>query len=845
MKLIRVITMFTALCLIFHFSPQVILASDEEKTEEANTETVEDEQANDSETEADEEGEGTDTEETTEEEADSDDIETSSDNVSEEEQKSTDENDDTTEEDTIEEQTPTDEAEDQPTYEQDDVSDHTSNEKEEKEDPAADEATAQDEEVKEEEKAEPENTDEEATTFSVQSTQHYQLGDRHPAIVEIKEKLNAIGFGGIKETELFGSFTEQRIEQFQQNYALPVNGAADDATMKKLDEVFNSSFQSGKKDDRILKLKEQLNQTQFSGITVTDYFGSFTEKRVKELQSHLNMKTNGIADALTRERLQQLANQQTMLQADEPSEFKEGDRDEAIKDMKRKLNSIGFGKILVTELYGSYTTKKVTQFQNYYGLNESGDADAETLEQIDDVYNSPFQLGERHNETSEWKEKLNEAGFGGIRVTDYFGEFTEKRVKELQRTLGLIDNGIIDNVTQAKLDELLAETSFQQGDRDSRISDMKEKLNAIGFAGITVTDYYGAFTAKRVGQFQDYYGLPETGEANQITLDKLDEVYHSPFQQGKRHEDLSGLKEKLNKLGFSGITVTDYFGSFTEKRVKEFQEFYGLKVNGIIEEYTQAKIDELYHSPLQVGKRHSALSEVKENLNALGYGGIIVSDYFGSFTEKRVKEFQRDYNLPVSGIVDPLTRETIASNVVKIFLDPGHGDHDPGGQGYGLDEKDVVLDIALRTANSLNRSYKGFNIKFSREDDTFIPLEERSEMANSWGADYFVSYHTNAWLGKGSGFETYIHDGNVSKETEKRQEDIHNYLIDRIDVGDRGMKQADYNVLRNTDMPSILLEYMFIDNLRENEMLKDSNYRTYLGEITAEAIAHSFGIGRK
>ncbi|WP_205634381.1 N-acetylmuramoyl-L-alanine amidase, partial [Oceanobacillus sp. E9] len=406
-------------------------------------------------------------------------------------------------------------------------------------------------------------------------------------------------------------------------------------------------------------------------------------------------------------------------------------------------------------------------------------------------------------------------------------------------------NGIADEITWLKLDETYYKVGFQLGDRHDDIIKIKQQLNAIGFGGISETNYFGEWMETRVQQFQRYYGLSVTGQADQQTQQKISSVYNSPFQNGKRHDGTVELKEKLNHIGFGYITVSTLFGSFTETQVRKFQDYYGLRVNGIADEVTIDKINEIYSSPLQKGKSDSRVIEIKEMLNALGYDGIAISEYFGSWTETRLKQFQSDYNLPVSGIADPKTIQKLDDSLIRVFLDPGHGGHDPGGQGYGINEKDVVLDIALQTEQFLSTKYKGVLVNMSRTDDTFIELTERANMANRWGADYFVSFHTNAFNGSANGFETYIHNGNVSNETKQRQTDIHSYIINNINVNDRGEKTANFNVLRNTNMSSILLEYMFIDNFVENTLLKDPSYRTYLAQITADAIASSYNLKRR
>ncbi|MBU9712957.1 peptidoglycan-binding protein, partial [Bacillus tamaricis] len=136
-------------------------------------------------------------------------------------------------------------------------------------------------------------------------------------------------------------------------------------------------------------------------------------------------------------------------------------------------------------------------------------------------------------------------------------------------------------------------------------------------------------------------------------------IDESILEYGVRSPQVIELKNKLNRIGFGNITVTDYYGDFTTRRVREFQQHYGLEVTGKADTVTQAKIDAVFSSPLQWNKRHEDLLEIKRILNANGYGGITVTDYFGSFTERRVKEFQRDHGLPVSGIIDEITLQKI------------------------------------------------------------------------------------------------------------------------------------------------------------------------------------------
>ncbi|SER29078.1 N-acetylmuramoyl-L-alanine amidase [Piscibacillus halophilus] len=343
--------------------------------------------------------------------------------------------------------------------------------------------------------------------------------------------------------------------------------------------------------------------------------------------------------------------------------------------------------------------------------------------------------------------------------------------------------------------------------------------------------------------FQSYYGLKNHGIVDSVTLNKLNEVYNSP-QLGKRSSDISNIKEKLNRVGFSGILVTDYFGDFTEKRVKEFQSYYGLLNNGIVDELTLTKLNKVYNSPFQYGKRHANTSNIKRKLNNLGYSGITVTDYFGSYTEAKLKEFQRDKGLIVNGIADDVTLNAIENSITKIFIDAGHGGHDPGAVALGLKEKDVVLDIVLAMGQYLSNNFYGVDVSYSRVTDEYIALEDRAKLANNEGSDYFISVHNNKFDGNANGLESYIHQ-NHSSETANKQKIIHDYLINKMGVRDRGKKKADFNVLRNTNMPAILVEYLFLDYPDENKKLQSSSYRNWLGQITAEAIASAFNLKSK
>jgi N-acetylmuramoyl-L-alanine amidase len=177
--------------------------------------------------------------------------------------------------------------------------------------------------------------------------------------------------------------------------------------------------------------------------------------------------------------------------------------------------------------------------------------------------------------------------------------------------------------------------------------------------------------------------------------------------------------------------------------------------------------------------------------------------------------------------------------LTKIFIDPGHGGSDPGAVANGLQEKNLVLEISKRIESKL-KEYGDVEVRLSRTSDTFISLSNRANMANDWGADYFISVHINA--GGGEGYEDFIFNGNVSDVTTDNQDLMNREVIKATDFNNRGKKQANFAVLRLTNMPAILTENGFIDNSSDANKLKDKLFLDKVAEGHVQAIVEIFGL---
>ena len=213
--------------------------------------------------------------------------------------------------------------------------------------------------------------------------------------------------------------------------------------------------------------------------------------------------------------------------------------------------------------------------------------------------------------------------------------------------------------------------------------------------------------------------------------------------------------------------------------------------------------------------------------------------------------------------------------VSRIVIDPGHGGHDPGAQGRGLNESDLVLDVALRLEKLLQKE-PGLEVTLTRRTDVFIPLEERTAIANRQNADLFLSIHANASVNNTArGIETYFLSFAASPDAEKiaarenaaSGQVMHNLpdiikaisLNNKLDesrdfarmvqeamfgnlaktnkgLRDLGVKKAPFVVLIGAGMPSVLSEISFITNKQDLQQLKSAAYKDKIAASLAQAV---------
>ena len=166
--------------------------------------------------------------------------------------------------------------------------------------------------------------------------------------------------------------------------------------------------------------------------------------------------------------------------------------------------------------------------------------------------------------------------------------------------------------------------------------------------------------------------------------------------------------------------------------------------------------------------------------------------------------------------------------MVKICFDYGHGGRDPGAVYKGRRESMDNLDIGMRVAEQAGKS--NFKIGEIRTMDMDVTLKERVDFANKGKYDYFISFHRNAFKPEqANGAEIFIHPG-ASPKARRLAERIQKGLV-ACGFRDRGVKTANFYVLRKTKMPAVLIEIGFIDNSGDNELF-DLKRREIIDEIS-------------
>ncbi|WP_338631928.1 peptidoglycan-binding protein [Clostridium baratii] len=518
-------------------------------------------------------------------------------------------------------------------------------------------------------------------------------------------------------------------------------------------------------------------------------------------------------------------------------------------------------------VFGKDTESAVKKFQTKYGLMSDGVVGDSTWNTL-------------KSEIKTIQNQLNKKGVNVGTADGIAGSNTYKGVIEFQKKNNLGSDGQVGPATWDILFD-----SVSGGNSYSRllklinplmygedIRAVQNKLNSLGYMAGTADGYYGSMTKNAVIKFQQNKKLEADGIVGPSTWNALFSTstngnggysrvlkVTNPLMYG---EDIKAVQNKLNSLGFSAGSADGYYGNGTRDAVVKFQRARGLDADGMVGPSTW---NALFGSsangsgdysrvlkvtnPLMYGEDIRA---VQNKLNSLGFNAGSADGYYGNGTRDAVIRFQRARGLEADGMVGPATWNTLFNsssgggsgsvsggaigNIRKVFIDPGHGGSDSGAVGNGLREKDIALDISKKLGDILRKN--GIQVKFSRTSDVYISLSERAAMANSWGADLFVSVHCNSFSdSSANGTECFSHP-TAGTSTKGLSRNVANSIANKLVLTNRGHKEANFAVLRLSNMPAILVETAFISNSSNASKLKSRQY-DFASAIASQILGHS------
>lgn len=258
---------------------------------------------------------------------------------------------------------------------------------------------------------------------------------------------------------------------------------------------------------------------------------------------------------------------------------------------------------------------------------------------------------------------------------------------------------------------------------------------------------------------------------------------------------------------------------------------------GLQVSFTNGRYVELTNSANRVVIFTHPGGSVYVNGENIGQTGTVITDrqtiYVAQLLVPRIRA-----SLKSAGPVKPLPQYTPSpsrpAGSKTVVIDPGHGGKDPGAISYlGYHEKEVNLKLAQKIAWILKKH--DVNVIMTRNNDTFIELNERAEIANRAAADLFVSIHHNSNRSRAHhGFTVYIAPN--ASEASRRAGRLIERALGTTGLASNGLRTNDYRVLVRTDGPAVLIECGYLSNPSEAALLYDGHFQDRLASAIAQAI---------
>lgn len=351
------------------------------------------------------------------------------------------------------------------------------------------------------------------------------------------------------------------------------------------------------------------------------------------------------------------------------------------------------------------------------------------------------------------------------------------------------------------------------------------------------------------------------------------------LRKGDRGKEVLDVQSRLRQLGYSLGTdgIDGFFGDDTESAVRLFQQNSGLVADGIVAENTWCELVEARYEP---GERLLYLRIppfrgvdallLQLSLNRLGFNAGPEDGIFGPRTERAVLDFQKNSGLVMDGMVDDSVLKEMARvtkdgephaaeakipdrngghpagkslGQLTVAIDPGHGGNDEGAcSAGGIKEKDLNLGVSLELAAALGKL--GSRVILTRNEDVEMSLYDRPAIANTAGADIFLSIHHNycsSQKAQGTAGYYFCRQGYFSEAGRMLASHIVECLAQDLGVPETPVMGRNYAVLRETGMTAVMIEPSFLSS-PDCDIIAGQDYPSRVAEAFFRGLRDYFSV---
>ena len=488
----------------------------------------------------------------------------------------------------------------------------------------------------------------------------YKNGDSGTEIKRMQQRLKELGYLQGSADGDFGDATEAAVRYFQSQNGLTVDGKAGSYTLEKLysssakqavatatpkptatatpkatatpnADSLNYYLQAGSSGTRVRTLQNRLIALGWLTGTADGSYGNATEYAVKAFQArYSSLWTDGVAGPDTLKILYGAgAAKATTPAASIGVTMEEGDENDAVVAMQKRLKELGYYKSTTDGKFGSGTKAAVIAFQTANGLTASGAANTATLKKL---YDADAKTAQEYADEQNAKQE------------------EEVQDQDPENATGIQVNGY---------------TTLRQGDQGTAVRKLQQALKNRGYYSGTVDGSYGAATVEAVKDFQKRNGLVRDGVAGPATqtliygTDAVDSITATTLREGSTGSDVRNLQYVLYELGYYDGSIDGTYGKTTVNAVRAFQINNDLTpVDGIAGSKTLkliysgdaigASAPSASYTTLSKGDKGTMVVELQEALTRLGYLSEVTAEYDNA-TVEAVKNFQRRNGLYADG----------------------------------------------------------------------------------------------------------------------------------------------------------------------------------------------------